>query len=425
MFTVSGEAKSPIKVRLVGGSGADRFVVAESFSNKSRLHIYDRSDEKNTFPGSSQAKLHTAADSTINEYDPRAFEYNLLRPLLTVGYNLDDGVLVGAGFEYTKHGFRKKPFAATHKLMLGHALTTNATFFNYEGYFTGAVGKNDLSINVDGRAPNNTSNFFGVGNETEFVEVGSKPIRFYRSRYDFITSQVKLHRKLGNNLKGSVGLLAQYYNSNARDNAGRFLMFYDEQNTSEDIFTRRLSTGIVAGVELDTRNDAFMPTKGVYWKTSLLGVEHLDKGSRFGQLSSEFSFYLNPTNNSNVSLANRVGGGLTVGDPYFYQLLYLGGNGNLRGFRNFRFAGEHLLYNNLELRLKLFDFSSYLFPGSVGVIGFHDVGRVWAEGEKSDTWHQGYGGGLYLIPAKLVLLQAVVGFSEEDVLPYVSLGFRF
>ncbi|GGG02616.1 hypothetical protein GCM10011323_04320 [Pontibacter amylolyticus] len=425
VFAVSGENKSPIKVRLIGGSGEDRFEVADNFPNRSRLHVYDRSDKENTFPDESRAKIHTAADSSVNAYDPRAFEYNLLRPLLTVGYNLDDGVLVGAGFQYTKHGFQKKPFAATHKVMLGHALTTNATFFNYAGYFTGAVGKNDLSLELDGRAPNNTSNFFGVGNETEFVEVGSKPIRFYRSRYDFITSQAKLHRNLGKNLRGSIGLLAQYYSSNASDNNGRFLVTYEEQNTREDIFTRRLSAGVVAGVELDTRNDAFMPTQGVYWNTTLLGVEQLDKDGRFGQLRSEFSFYLNPQGNSNVSLANRVGGGVTVGDPYFYQLLYLGGNGNLRGFRNFRFAGEHLLYNNLELRWKLFDFTSYLFPGSVGLVGFHDVGRVWAEGERSHTWHQGYGGGLYLIPAKLVLLQAVVGFSEEDVLPYVSLGFRF
>ncbi|WP_212564604.1 BamA/TamA family outer membrane protein [Pontibacter indicus] len=425
VFSVSGAVKSPIKVRMIGGNEADRFVVADGFQNRSRLHIYDRSDKDNQFPKASTAKFHLAEDTTINAYDPKAFEYNVIRPLLSVGYNLDDGVLLGAGFQYTKHGFRKKPFAATHKFMLGHALTTNATFFTYSGYFTEALGKNDLSVEVDGRAPNNTSNFFGIGNETEFIEMGDKPIRFYRSRYDFITSQVRLHRNLSKQLKGSIGLMAQYYNSSARDNAGRFLIAYEEQSLQEDVFTRRMSAGLVAGLELDTRNDAFMPTKGVYWHTSLLGVEQLDKGNRFGQLRSEFSFYLNPKGNSNVALANRIGGGVTVGDPYFYQLLYLGGHHNLRGFRNFRFAGEHLLYNNLELRLKLFDFTSYLFPGSVGVVGFNDVGRVWADNEKSNTWHTGYGGGLYLIPAKLVLLQAVVGFSEEDVLPYVSLGFRF
>jgi hypothetical protein len=64
-------------------------------------------------------------------------------------------------------------------------------------------------------------------------------------------------------------------------------------------------------------------------------------------------------------------------------------------------------------------------PGSFGLIGFNDVGRVWVPGESSDKWHDGYGGGLYIIPAQLVLIEAVMGFSKEGSLPYISIGFRF
>ena len=84
-----------------------------------------------------------------------------------------------------------------------------------------------------------------------------------------------------------------------------------------------------------------------------------------------------------------------------------------------------MLYHNLDLRLKLFNFTSYLVPGTVGVIGFNDVGRVWAKGEQSTTWHHGYGGGLYVIPGEVILLQATVGFSKEAVMPYISIGFSF
>ncbi|MHA6248467.1 BamA/TamA family outer membrane protein [Pontibacter sp. CAU 1760] len=425
-FVVKGQAKTPIKVRLVGGGSDDTFQVEDSFRNRQRLYIYDRSDEDDVFPKASLAKIRTAKNDAINEFDPRAFEYDVVMPLLTVGYNLDDGVLVGAGLLYTRHGFRKKPFAARHRLLLGHALATNATFFRYNGYFTDIWGQTSLSVDVDGRAPNNTSNFFGIGNETNFLEVGDRPIRYYRTRYDFVTSEIKLHRNMGPHLKLNAGLAAQVYNNEASDNEGRFIVSYQEQRPAERIFSGKLFAGAVTGLELDTRSDKMLPSSGVHFDLLVKAMKQLDDArNSFGQAQAAFSFYLNPGGNSHLVLANRVGGGTTIGQPDFYQLLYLSGNNNLRGYRNFRFAGESMLYHNLELRYKLFDFKSYLFPGSVGLIGFHDIGRVWAEGMPSDKWHTGYGGGFYLVPAKLILLQGVVGVSEEDVLPYVSVGFRF
>jgi hypothetical protein len=84
-----------------------------------------------------------------------------------------------------------------------------------------------------------------------------------------------------------------------------------------------------------------------------------------------------------------------------------------------------MFYHNLELRAKLFDFTSYLFPGSVGIIAFNDEGRVWVPGEHSQQWHHGYGGGLFIIPADLVLIQASIANSKEGIQPYVSLGLSF
>ena len=124
-------------------------------------------------------------------------------------------------------------------------------------------------------------------------------------------------------------------------------------------------------------------------------------------------------------IVNRIGGGLTYGQPAFYQLLYLGGQDNLRGFRAYRFAGNHLVYHNLDVRVKLIDFHSFLFPASAGLLLFHDVGRVWFNGETSHRWHNGYGAGLYITPASLLVVTASVGFSDEGTLPYVSLGYRF
>jgi outer membrane protein assembly factor BamA len=183
---------------------------------------------------------------------------------------------------------------------------------------------------------------------------------------------------------------------------------------------------LAAGFDWDTRDNLQLPTRGIHWNTSVIASKQINnQQNAYGQIVSSLSFNISSGSNSIFTIANRIGGGTTVGDAAFFQKLYLGGNKNLRGFRNFRFAGESMAYHNLELRLKLFDFSSYLFPGTVGLIGFNDVGRVWADGESSTKWHNGSGGGFYLVPAKLVLIQALVGFSKEDTLPYISLGIRF
>ena len=129
--------------------------------------------------------------------------------------------------------------------------------------------------------------------------------------------------------------------------------------------------------------------------------------------------------NDYLTLANRTGGQAVWGDPYFYQHAMIGGETSLRGFNSQRFTGKSAVYNNLDARIKLFSFSSYLVPGTVGAIAFYDVGRVWMPNESSNTWHNGVGGGLYFIPGDLMVIQATVGVSKEAVLPYIRVGLSF
>ncbi|HYH55158.1 MAG TPA: BamA/TamA family outer membrane protein, partial [Anseongella sp.] len=158
----------------------------------------------------------------------------------------------------------------------------------------------------------------------------------------------------------------------------------------------------------------------------LKGMQQLEGGKdRYAQIRTELSLFSSFNLNPRLVIANRIGAGYTFGQPGFYQLLYLGGKENLRGYRNFRFSGAGMFYHNIELRLKLFDFTSYLFPGSLGLIGFNDIGRVWQPEEASEKWHQGYGGGIYLVPAEMLVLTGTLGFSEEETLPYISVGFQF
>jgi outer membrane protein assembly factor BamA len=102
-----------------------------------------------------------------------------------------------------------------------------------------------------------------------------------------------------------------------------------------------------------------------------------------------------------------------------------------------RFSGDKSLYLNLEARMRLFQFNMPLFPGSFGLFGFFDTGRVWFENSegvdptatsgKSNVWHAGYGGGLWIAPLKRFVFTADLSTSTTDrqLLVNVKYGFFF
>ena len=85
-----------------------------------------------------------------------------------------------------------------------------------------------------------------------------------------------------------------------------------------------------------------------------------------------------------------------------------------------------MLFANTEIRFRLINFNTYLFPGAAGVLIFNDVGRVFTDNDPSSRWHDGYGGGIWFAPVRRWVVTASVAHSnEEKALPYVGLGFRF
>lgn len=425
-FKVSGNQKSAIKVRMIGGDGVDRFEINENVNNKSKLYVYDRSDQENVLPATSSVRLKTSNDSTVNIYDKHNFKYDKLGPVFSLLYTIDYGLMLRAGLNYEKHGFRKEPFAEKHLISANYATARNSYMLEYSGYLKKVIKNNDISIDLVSKGPNNVNNFFGIGNETEFINTEGKEIGYYRNRFDFISANVRLVRPISKNFTINAGLISQYYTSSPSNNTTRFFQNYNNLHPTDDVFENRYYSGIVSGAVVDTRNNGLFSSKGFLWETEVTGMNQLngDKKS-FGRIISDLSFYIPLLKDSNIIIANRIGGGTTIGHPAFFQQMQLGGIRNLRGFHTFRFTAKTMFYHNLDLRLKLFDFNSYLFPGTVGVVGFNDIGRVWEPGENSNKWHHGYGAGVYIIPADLILVQALFGHSVEGTMPYISIGFTF
>lgn len=424
-FIVTGDTKPGMRIRMIGGGGSDSFSIADHAGSKSRLIIYDRSDKDNSYPASHTARLNLSDKNSINDYNPRSFKYDRLAPLATAGFNLDDGLLLGFGGVYTRQGFRREPFASRHRLMAGRALATDAAFFRYKGDVNQVFGKAGLDMYLNVHAPDNTTNFFGIGNETSYEKISDPDIRYYRTRYNFIDAQVRVKLPVNKHFNVFAGVVGQYYNMDESDNTGRFIMLYESAHTNQALFDQKAFAGAVAGYEIDTRNDLLLPVRGFHWQTSVTGMQQLDHNNTYAQVQTEMSVYLSFNRYPKIVFADRIGSGFSIGTPEFFQMFYLGGDKGLLGYRKNRFAGTSIAYNNLEVRVKLFDFASYLFPGTLGLTGFNDIGRVWSTDENSGKWHVGYGGGLYLVPASSLVVTAVAGCSEEGILPYVTLGFRF
>jgi hypothetical protein len=424
-FAVTGTGRSPIRVRLIGGDDADTFTIAPEVHQKRKVRIYDRSDQPNSLPPSDQAMLRTSTDTAVNRLNRTGFRYSYLQPLLFASYNRDYGFQLIGNFIYQQQGFRKDPYGFRQSLLVNYGFGNNSLLLNYTADFKKVVAKNDLTINLLSKGPNYNNNFFGVGNETEFINSGNQPIRYYRGIYNLLSADVRLSHTYSH-WKVSAGVLGQYYTSKSDKNSERYLGVYAAQHPDEQVFSGQTYAGLVASATLDTRDKELVSHRGVYWTTTLSGLNRLDADRHtFGQALTEFTFYVNPLRDSSLVVANRTGVGTTLGSAAYFQQLKLGGAQNLRGFYLWRFTGKSMAYNNLELRLKLLDFTSYLLPGTLGLVAFNDVGRVWSPDESSQTWHDGYGGGIYFLPAQLLLVQAVVGFSKEGTYPYISAGFRF
>ncbi|MGC4101510.1 BamA/TamA family outer membrane protein [Ferruginibacter sp.] len=412
-----------IKLRIIGTEGAKKYSIINS---SRKLQLYGKTNGVSINNTGGKLKQHLSDDPANTAYMPTN-SYNKIIPMLNVGYNLDDGPMLGASVKFINQGFRKKPYASMQIISFTHAFSSKAYKINFHSEWLNAIGKTDIITNVKLLAPDNTQNFFGIGNNTVYNK-SATPIKYYRARFSIYQADALLRKRFDKKNTLSFGPSFQYYHFDTDDNTGRFITnssligSYDSSTIASD----KAFAGIVVNFVRDNRANKIMPVRGSYLslKTqAYAGVN--DHSKNFVQVIPEFAFYKKLSRKGNIVFANRTGAGITFGKTTFYQAQFLGGHENLYGYRQYRFAGDQMLYNNAELRIKLAQAGSYILPGQLGLVGFYDAGKVWADGHDSKKIHQGVGGGIYFAPAQIAVLQLVMGHSPEGWYPYFSLGFRF
>lgn len=424
-FEGTGTGQEGILVRIIGGKGQDIINDSSQVVKQGKLtKIYD-TKSGSTIISESETENLTSDKPSINRFEKESFKYNYLGPLLTGGYNPDDGLFLGGGVLVKTYGFRKEPFASMHKIKGKHAALTSAFSFDYTGIFTRAVGSYDVVLDFSILAPNYKTNFFGLGNETEHANMSRG---FYRFRIDQALIATSLNKNISTITSFQFGAGYKLYEPS--QTPGRFVSTPEAGLEPTDFKTHNYLS-FSSDFDINTIDNEITPHFGIKYNVgAALNIGLNDRSETFGRIGTEANLYYT-FESLNTTLAARTGVKTNIGDFDFFQANTLGGQtllgdpGNLRGFLRDRFSGRSIFFQNTEFRTRLFGFQSYLFPASVGILGFFDNGRVWLNGEDSDDWHQGYGGGVWLSPFRRVVLTTTYSFSKEDKLFSVNMGFMF
>jgi len=270
------------------------------------------------------------------------------------------------------------------------------------------------------------NNFFGLGNSSKIQS--TKELEYYRVRYNYVYADVLVRRRLANIVSISAGPVFYNYWNHLEDNENKILSTPSLVGLdSAEVYKTKVYGGGKLDLQINNVNSEFLPTRGILWNTDFTAFAGLNNNSKpLTSLTSDMTVYSSLTDPAKVVSVLRLGAGHIFSKNYeYFQAMNLGQNNFLRGFRKNRFSGSSLAYGSLSLLIKLFDSKSYIFPGSVGIIAFDDIGRVWAEDQSSNKWHNAVGGGLYYSPFNMVLISAAVGFSEEEALFNISIGTKF
>ncbi|NBC19147.1 MAG: BamA/TamA family outer membrane protein [Bacteroidetes bacterium] len=420
-FDLDGAVRRGVRVRAIGGAGADAFSDRSHVAGLGKKTVlYDTETGQNAWAPGRETRVVRRDDPAVNAYRPELFKHDALLPQVFFGSNDDDGVFLGGGVKRIVHGFRKVPYARTHRLVANVATRTQAFNIVYAGHYVDVLHGWDATLDLSYLSPDNIRNFYGLGNETEDVEDDRT---FYQARLTRATAAPALVRHVEGGLAVRIGTGAQFIR--VREDEDRFIGQVQE-GISENTFENQWFALASAGLALDRTDDPVNPMLGVRWTgDAVLHAGFRNATDTYGTLSSRLAAYVSPSTSPQVTLALRVGAAHNVGAFPFFGANTLGARDNLRGYRSTRFAGRTSTYQNAELRMALFDFSTYLAIGTFGVLGFVDNGRVWTDGETSDVWHQGYGGGIWATVFDAFALTGTLGVSPEELTFTLKLGFLY
>ena len=138
-----------------------------------------------------------------------------------------------------------------------------------------------------------------------------------------------------------------------------------------------------------------LPTTGFGFSMTGSWKMNIDETkANFPALETKINFNHKIDSKGRIVLATILKSKIVFNDNYeFYQGASLGGDYDLRGYRNERFLGNASYYQSTDLRWSIGRIKKSVLPMTYGLLAGYDYGRIWLNGEDSKEWHQSAGGG--------------------------------
>jgi len=413
-----GSGTNNMKVRIVGGGGADELVDSSAAAGRD-TYFYDTGDQTKLDPVSRVALIRRDAPhpQSWGETGPLTPDWGAKwEPRPALPFTSDLGILLYVGAARTGYGFLKQPHGSFLKLGAGYA-PRDTKFVADLGYDVPSLFSGVGASFILGYSGIETLKFYGFGNDTEATE----PRSYYKVHRGRLLVEPMLRTSLGNlELDLGVRFEASYTDT-----------LPDEPNLISSVrpygVGRFLQAGAVAAVTFDSRDRAAAATHGVFLQGGARvypGVLDADSGA-FGSAFARALTFVSFSQSGNQTLALGVRGERVWGRFPYYESAFLGGARRLRGFPQERFAGDASLYGSAEFRV-LLGHLGFLVPWEFGLFAFTDAGRVFVSGESPGGWHASFGGGLWGAPLYRRFTGSItIARSVEGTAVYFGSGFGF
>ncbi|MDG4945703.1 metallophosphoesterase [Weeksellaceae bacterium KMM 9713] len=417
VFHVYGDGKAKIKVRIIGGQNHDVYRI----ENPRKLKVYDYKSKKSTFENKNVNKRLTDHYKT-NVYDYHNIKYNnLVWAFPALGYNPDNGIMIGPSLTYTVNNFEQNPFSQKHQAQLKFFTATEGVEVSYLGEFARVLGDANLILEGLYQSPYYSKNFFGYGmNSVYNDEVALDYNRTLVEEFRFKPS-LKLQKQNGQFYQ--LGL--SYQSMELDKTANRFVSETDQ--IEEAAFSQQNFVGVFGRFNYENKDNPVFPSLAMLLNVEAGYKANLDRdghGYTYIHPSLGFSHKLVPSGDLVLATLFKAQINSTE-DIEYYQAASIGGDNGLRGFRNQRFTGKTSFTQSSDLRWKVGSLKTPILPISFGIYGGFDYGRVWSDYDISDIWKTSYGGGVFLHGAEKVGLKASYFRSEDGGRFVIGAGFGF
>lgn len=408
-FNISGQENPNIKIRIMPGEGKDN-IELENLSSEKNIIVYS----ENEIETGEKLKVVQTSDPYYTEFNRTKFKYNTYLPYPIISSSVDDGVRIGGGINYTRQGYDYKDYKAKYGFNVSsssnNSLLINAHLEHY-------IPRSNWTVGASVKYGDYFSyyNFYGLGNNS--IKIDSlDDSDYYLTRLKGVFIEEFVTYKFLKNSSFRLSLNQDLLEDETNFNVA------DESMPTGSVIARN-TLGSTQSLDLDFTNSKSFTSKGIQLKLNHVIYVGTEFENSFGKIDASLAHY--SSFKALLPITLRLEGGFqrTYGDdiPYYY-LPSLGYTTKLRGYLSNRFTGSGMEYLNSDLRIHLGKSKSNILPVYYGVNLFADLGRINDGDSSNDSFHTGYGAGIYLAPISkdLITIQLNIASSEEE-----SLLFRF